>query len=69
MFFTNLVSFMSAGPVVALVLAKSNAIEDWRRLMGPTHPADAKELFPDSLRALFGKGIEYTIYIVIIYVI
>merc|ERR1712212_953840 len=30
MFFTNLVSFMSAGPVVALVLAKENAIQDWR---------------------------------------
>merc|ERR1711953_1093392 len=55
MFFTNLVSFMSAGAVVALVLAKNNAIEEWRRLMGPTNPAEAKETFPDSIRALFGK--------------
>ena len=56
MFFTNLVAFMSAGAVVALVLAKNNAIEEWRRLMGPTNPAEAKETFPDSIRALFGKG-------------
>jgi len=56
MFFTNLVSFMSAGPVVALVLAKENAIQDWRLLMGPTNPEEAKELYPDSVRALFGKG-------------
>jgi nucleoside diphosphate kinase len=55
MFFTNLVSFMSAGPVVALVLAKENAIQDWRLLMGPTNPEEAKELYPDSVRALFGK--------------
>ena len=58
MFFTNLVSFMSAGPVVALVLAKENAIQDWRLLMGPTNPEEAKELYPDSVRALFGKGIN-----------
>ena len=56
MFFTNLVSFMSAGPVVALVLAKKDAIQEWRKLMGPTNPAEAKETYPDSIRALFGKG-------------
>lgn len=56
MFFTNLVSFMSAGAVVALVLAKNDAIQEWRKLMGPTNPAEAKETFPDSIRALFGKG-------------
>ena len=56
MFFTNLVSFMSAGAVVALVLAKKDAIQEWRKLMGPTNPAEAKETFPDSIRALFGKG-------------
>ena len=55
MFFTNLVSYMSSGPVVALVLAKKNAIADWRRVMGPTNPIEARESFPDTLRALFGK--------------
>ena len=47
---------MSAGPVVALVLAKKDAIQEWRKLMGPTNPAEAKETYPDSIRALFGKG-------------
>ena len=61
MFFTNLVSFMSAGAVVALVLAKKDAIQEWRKLMGPTNPAEAKETFPDSIRALFGKGIVTTL--------
>lgn len=56
MFFTNLMSFMSGGPIIAIVLAKKNSIEDWRKLMGPTNPMDARERFPDSIRALFGKG-------------
>lgn len=56
MFFTNLMSFMSGGPIIAIVLGKKNAIEDWRKLMGPTNPMDARERFPDSIRALFGKG-------------
>lgn len=55
MFFTNLMSFMSGGPIIAIVLAKKNSIEDWRKLMGPTNPMDARERFPDSIRALFGK--------------
>jgi nucleoside diphosphate kinase len=56
MFFTNLVSFMSSGPVVALVLAKENSIAEWRKVMGPTSPQEARESFPDTVRALFGKG-------------
>ena len=56
MFFTNLVSFMSSGPIVALVLAKEGAIASWRQVMGPTNPQDARESFPDTVRALFGKG-------------
>merc|ERR1711937_909306 len=43
MFFTNLVSYMSSGPVVALALAKKNAIADWRRVMGPTNPFFGKD--------------------------
>merc|ERR1712131_558704 len=54
MFFTNLVSFMSAGPVVALVLAKENAIQDWRLLMGPTNPEEAKNFIP----ILLGRFLE-----------
>ena len=47
---------MSSGPIVALVLAKENAIAEWRRVMGPTNPQEARESYPDTVRALYGKG-------------
>ena len=36
-FFPRLVSFMSRGPTLALILEKEDAISNWRKLMGPTH--------------------------------
>ena len=33
-FFERLVGFMSSGPVIGLILAKKNAIDDWRSLLG-----------------------------------
>lgn len=42
-FFRNLSLFMTAGPVIAAVLEKENAVADFRRLIGSTNPADAAE--------------------------
>jgi nucleoside-diphosphate kinase len=42
-FYNDLVSFMSSGPIVAAILEKDNAIEDFRKLIGATNPADAAE--------------------------
>ena len=42
-FFNELVTFMSRGPIVAAILEKENAVEDFRKLIGSTNPADAKE--------------------------
>ncbi|EPQ02877.1 Thioredoxin domain-containing protein 3 [Myotis brandtii] len=42
------------GPSLVMILSKWNAIADWRRLMGPTDPSEAKFLSPNSLRAQFG---------------
>ena len=42
-FFGSLTTFMSSGPIVALVLEKDNAIADLRKLMGATNPANADE--------------------------
>ncbi|XP_044275066.1 thioredoxin domain-containing protein 3 [Varanus komodoensis] len=56
-FFDDLVSYMSNGPSVVMVLTKENAVEEWRKLMGPTDPVKAKETHPDSLRAKFAKDI------------
>ena len=53
-FFGGLVEFMASGPIVCLCLAKTDAIKDWRALMGPTNTQSAKETAPFSLRARFG---------------
>lgn len=53
-FYNRLVTFMSSGLVSAHILAKENAIKDWRALMGPTHVFKAQYEAPDSIRARFG---------------
>ncbi len=40
-FFEGLVSFITSGPVVAMVLEGENAIAGWRGMMGATNPKDA----------------------------
>ncbi len=42
-FFGELVEFMSSGPIIAAVLYKDNAVEDFRKLIGSTDPAQAEE--------------------------
>lgn len=42
-FFNELVNFMSRGPIVAAILEKENAVEDFRNLIGSTNPSEAKE--------------------------
>lgn len=54
-FYNALVSFMSSGPIVAAILEKDNAIEDFRKLIGATDPAKAEE---GTIRNLFAESIE-----------
>lgn len=54
-FFGGLVTFMTEGPVVVLVLEKENAIADWRALMGATNPANAAE---GTIRKKFAENVE-----------
>ena len=42
-FFGELVEFMSRGPITAAILEKENAVEDFRKLIGATNPANAEE--------------------------
>ena len=42
-FYGELVDFMSSGPITAAILEKDNAVEDFRKLIGATNPADAAE--------------------------
>ncbi|MCA1764168.1 MAG: nucleoside-diphosphate kinase [Cryomorphaceae bacterium] len=42
-FYGELVDYMTSGPIVAAILEKSNAVEDFRKLIGATDPAEAAE--------------------------
>ena len=42
-FFNDLVEYMTSGPVVAAILEKDNAVDDFRDLIGATDPANAEE--------------------------
>jgi nucleoside diphosphate kinase homolog 5 len=53
-FFPSLVAYMSRGPVVAMELAKENAVQSWRNLIGPTNSKKARETEPETIRAKYG---------------
>ncbi len=53
-FFGELVTFMTRGPIVAAILEKENAVEDFRALIGATNPAEAAE---GTIRKLFATDI------------
>lgn len=53
-FYGELVEYMSSGPIVAAVLEKDNAVEDFRTLIGATNPAEAAE---GTIRKLYAESI------------
>ncbi|MBK6816486.1 MAG: nucleoside-diphosphate kinase [Saprospiraceae bacterium] len=53
-FYGELVDFMSSGPIVAAILEKENAVDDFRSLIGATDPAKAA---PGTIRALYAKNV------------
>lgn len=54
-FFPELIAFMTEGPIVAAVLRKDNAVEDFRALIGATNPVNAAE---GTIRKAFATDIE-----------
>lgn len=54
-FYGELVEYMTRGPIVAAVLEKENAVEDFRTLIGATNPADAAE---GTIRKKFAVSIS-----------
>ena len=54
-FFGDLISYMTSGPIVAAVLKKENAVEDFRTLIGATNPAEAAE---GTIRKMFAESIS-----------
>jgi nucleoside-diphosphate kinase len=53
-FYGELVEFMSSGPVIAAILEKSNAVADFRTLIGATNPAQAAE---GTIRKLYAASV------------
>ena len=54
-FYNDLCSYLSSGPIIAMILEKENAIKSNRDLMGATDPAKAND---GTIRKLFGKSID-----------
>ncbi len=53
-FFNELVEYMTRGAIVAAILEKDNAVEDFRTLIGATNPAEAAE---GTIRKLYAASI------------
>ena len=53
-FFGELVEYMTRGPIVAAILEKENAVEDFRTLIGATNPTEAAE---GTIRKLYAASI------------
>ena len=54
-FYESLKAIMSESPIMALILEKENAVEDFRKLIGSTNPANAAE---GTIRKQFAKSLE-----------
>ena len=54
-FFGELTEFMSSGPCMVLALQKENAVEEWRKTIGVTHPEEAEN---GTIRKAFATNIQ-----------
>jgi nucleoside-diphosphate kinase len=54
-FYNDLVKFMTSGTVVPAILERDNAVEEFRKLIGATNPANAAE---GTIRKLYAESIE-----------
>jgi len=54
-FYASLVTFMTEGPVVAIVLDRADAVKKLREVMGATNPANAAE---GTIRKQFAGSIQ-----------
>lgn len=54
-FFNDLVEFMTSGPIIVMILKHTNAVEEYRKLIGATDPAKAE---PGTIRKLFAVSVQ-----------
>jgi len=52
-FYNDLIEYITSGPIVVLALQKENAVEEFRKLLGPTDPNEASE---GTLRKKYGEN-------------
>ena len=52
-FYSELVDYMSSGPIIAAILEKDNAVVDFRELIGATDPSEAK---PGTIRHEYAES-------------
>ncbi len=57
-FYTDLVAYMTSGPVIPMALEKDNAVADFRKLIGATNPEKADA---GTIRKLYAESIERNI--------
>lgn len=55
-FYNDLVDYMTSGPCVPIALEKDNAVEDYRKLIGATDPAQAEE---GTVRKLYARNKQF----------
>ncbi|KAK8741592.1 hypothetical protein OTU49_002286 [Cherax quadricarinatus] len=55
-FYNSLVDYITSGEVLAFILAGDDAINHWRRVLGPTQVSRARHEAPGSIRARFGNS-------------
>jgi nucleoside-diphosphate kinase len=54
-FYNDLCAYLSSGPIVVMILEKTNAVLDNRELMGATNPKDAVD---GTIRKKYGLSID-----------
>jgi len=54
-FYGELVEYMTSAPIVAAILEKENAVEDFRTLIGATNPEEAAD---GTIRKMFATSIS-----------
>lgn len=54
-FYGSLIEFMTSGPVVAMILSRENAVEEFRKLIGETDPSKAEN---GTIRKIFAISVQ-----------
>ena len=54
-FFNDLIKYITSGPIIAAILEKNNAVNEFRTLIGNTNPKEADE---GTIRKLYAKSID-----------